>query len=277
MGACRMAAGLLPLLLAVASPAQAAQPAEDSNQTPAGSEASDPSAAAQAQSKDDWEFSTIGYAWFASAHGETDVIGPVEPVGLDLSFGDVLKAFKFAFMGAADVRKDRFVALGDLTFIHLEADEGIDIRDEDFAEAELDSRTSEVTLVAGYRVADKGPVIVDLKAGGRLNWIKTTLQLEGPQRSAEGSVKQTWIDPLIAGRVGAPLGGKWSAQLYGDIGGIVTGSDITWQLVAGIDYQLKPKMSIGGGYRIFKVHFDEGDFLYDVSQRGPMITFRTVF
>ena len=255
----RLASGLIGLLFGCAAAQASAQETQ------------------AAASGKEWEFSTLGYAWLATAHGETDVIGPAEPVGLDLSFGDVLKAFKFAFMGAAEVQHDRFVALGDFTFIHLEADRGIDIREADFLDAELDSRTAEITLLAGYRVAHKGPVTVDLLAGGRINFFKTTLQLEGPNRSAEGSVKQTWIDPLVAARVGAPLGGKWSMALYGDLGGIVTGSDVTWQTVGTVEYQLKPKMSIGGGYRIFKVNFDEGDFLYDVTQRGPVLTFRTTF
>ena len=222
-------------------------------------------------------FATIGYLWVASAHGETDVIGPAEPVGLDLSFRDALDAFKFAFMGAAELRYDRFVLLADLTFIHLEAKKGVDIREQDFLDAELDSRTSEITLVGGYRVVDKGPVMVDLFAGARLNWFKTTLQLEGPNRSAEGVAKETWLDPLVATRVVAPLGGKWSSAIYGDIGGIIAGSDITWQLFGTVNYQIKPKMQIGAGWRVFKIHFDEGVFLYDVAQNGPIITFRTDF
>ena len=230
-----------------------------------------------ADSTKDWEFATLGYVWFAGAHGKTDVIGPVEPVDLDLSFGDVLKAFKFAFMGAAEVKHDRVIILGDLTFIHLDAEHGIGIRDPDFLEAELDSRTAEVTLLGGYRVANKGPVTVDLLAGGRMNWFKATLQLDGPNNSVEGSEKESWFDPLIAARVGAPLGGKWSAGVYGDVGGVVTGSDITWQLVPSLDYQLNSKMQLGAGWRIFKVHYDHGDFLYDVAQSGPVITFRTVF
>jgi hypothetical protein len=209
--------------------------------------------------------------------GETDVIGPVEPVGLDLSFGDVLKAFKFAFMGAAEARHDRLIILGDLTFVHLDTKKGIDIRNRDFLDAELDSRTAEVTLLGGYRVANTGPVTVDLLAGGRMNFFKVTTQLEGPNRSVDGSVSQNWFDPLIAARARAPLGGKWSLAFYGDVGGIVTGSDVTWQAVGTVDYQVSRKMTVGGGWRYFKVNYDHGDFLYDVAQSGPAITFRTQF
>jgi hypothetical protein len=226
-------------------------------------------------SKKKWEFATIGYAWLAGAWGETDVIGPAEPVDLDLPFGKVLKAFKFAFMGAAEARRNRLVVLGDLTFIHLDADEGIGIRDPDFLEAELDSRTSEITLLGGYRVVQSAPVNVDLLAGGRMNFFKTTLQLDGPNRHLEGSKKESWFDPLIGARVKAPLGGKWSFSAYADVGGFGIGSDITWQGVAGVDYQISRKMSLSAGWRYFKVNYDHGDFLYNIHQSGPLVTFRT--
>ena len=287
MRSCGWAAGLLLFTLGSTSlQAQVAVQAPDTVQT---TPPTDPSTTAQsgdassdeapsAQSKADkkkWKFATIGYAWFAGAEGKTDVIGPVDPVDLDLSFGDVLKAFKFAFMGAAEARRDRLVILGDLTFIHLDAKEGIGIRDPDFLEAELDSRTAEITLLGGYRVVNKDSFKLDLLAGARMNFFKITLQLEGPNRSAEGSEKQKWLDPLIAARAATPLGGKWSMSFYGDLGGVLFGSDVTWQGVAGVDYQISRKMTLGAGWRYFKVNYDDGDFLYNVAQSGPLIVFRT--
>ena len=251
------------------------QPA-DAQPVPEAQSAPEASPAEQPSSKKKWQFATIGYVWFAGAWGKTDVIGPAAPVDLSLPFGKVLKAFKFAFMGAAEAQHDRIVILGDLTFIHLDTHKGIGIRDPDFLQAELDSRTAEITLLGGYRVADKGPVMVDLLAGGRMNFFKTTLQLEGPNRELDGSVKQTWFDPLIGFRARAPLGGKWGASVYGDLGGFGVGSHITWQGVAGVDYQINHKMSVGAGWRYFKVDRRDGDFLYNVHQSGPLITFRTV-
>jgi hypothetical protein len=278
--------GLLLLLGSTSLQAQVTEPVPDTAQT---ASPTDPSATAQpgdagsgetqsAEATTDekkWKFATIGYGWFAGAEGKTDVIGPVEPVILDLSFGDVIKAFKFAFMGAAEARRDRLIILGDLTFIHLDANEGVGIRNPDFLDVEVDSRTAEVTLVGGYRVVKDQSFNLDLLAGGRMNFFKTTVQLEGPVRSAEGSETQKWLDPLIAARATAPLGGKWSMAFYGDIGGIIFGSDITWQGVATVDYQINRKMTLGAGWRYFKVNYDDGDFLYNVAQSGPMIVFRT--
>lgn len=284
----RLGASLLPIMLVSAGAAQgadlagedgldvaqpvdgAAQPAPE-NAAPSATEQVDPAA----QKK--WEFATIGYVWFAGAWGKTDITGPTPPVDLNLPFGKVLKAFKFAFMGAAEAKHDRIVVLGDLTFIHLDARQGIGVRDPDFLKAELDSRTAEITLMGGYRVVNQGPMTLDLLAGGRMNWFKTNLQLEGPNRELAGDVKKSWFDPLVGARVGAPLGGKWGIGVYGDIGGFDVGSKITWQLAPTVTYQINHKMTLGAGWRYWKVNYTTGnDFLYNVHQSGPLITFRTV-
>lgn len=286
----RIALALAPLALGWGTAAQAkqadsttdAQPVELADATvtqdaqPTETAPSPDVADAQGAAKKKLEFATIGYIWFAGAHGKTDVIGPVPPVDLDLPFGKVLKAFKFAFMGAAEAKYDRFVVLGDLTFIHLDARQGIGIRDPDFLKAELDSRTAEITLVGGYRAVNSGPVTVDLLGGGRMNWFKVTLQLEGPNREAQGEVKKTWFDPLIAARATAGLGGKWGFAMYGDVGGFGVGSHITWQAWPEVTYAINHKMTLGAGWRHFKVNYRDGDFLYNVRQSGPIISFRTV-
>ena len=286
----RIGASFLPLLLGSAAVAHAADPAIQTDSDvvqpadPASTQAA-PSETAPAPTvekvepaaKKKWEFATLGYIWFAGAWGKTDISGPTPPVDLNLPFGKVLKAFKFAFMGAAEAKHDRIIVLGDLTFIHLDAHKGIGVRDPDFLEAELDSRTAEITLIGGYRVVNNGPVTLDLLAGGRMNWFKTNLQLQGPNRDLDAEVKKSWFDPLLAARVGAPLGGKWSIGAYGDVGGFGVGSHVTWQLVPTVNYQISHKMTLGLGWRYFKVNYSTGDsFLYNVHQSGPLITFRTV-
>jgi hypothetical protein len=261
----RLVGCLLPLLLAGWS-------------NPALAESAEPAVGYEsAANTKSWEFSSVTYVWLAGAEGDVDTIGPVEPVGLNLSFGDVLGSLKFAFMGAAEARHDRLVLLGDLTFIHLEANKGIDVRDEDFLDAELDSRTIEVTALGGYQVANKGPVLVDLLGGVRANFLKNSLQLSGPNQATEGSVSQTWFDPLIAARLHVPLGGKWSASVYGDVGGFGIASDFTWQGIATVDYDFNAKWRLQAGWRHFKVDYDKGDFLYDVAQSGLLLAVRYQF
>ena len=227
-----------------------------------------------ANSPDEWKFAVVAYAWLAGAKGDVDVIGPVEPVGLDLSFGDVIDSFKFALMGSAEAQKGRLVLVGDLTFIHLQADHGIDIRDQEFIEATLDSRTIDITALGGYRVTGNEPVIVDVLGGVRANFFKNTLELEGPNQSVEGEKQETWFDPLLACRAIVPLGGNWGMSLYGDIGGFGIASDLTWQAQATVDYNINERFRLMAGWRHFKVDYDKGDFLYDVAQSGLFLGLR---
>lgn len=255
-----------PVEVAQAAPADQAQPA-----------APDQPQSAPADAKK-WHFATIGYVYFAGAYGKTSPRDPLPPVDLDLSFRDVLKAFKFAFMGAAEVRKDRLVFLGDLMWVHLGESEGLTVRDKNFADVKIDSKTTAITALGGYRVVNKGPVVVDLLAGGRLNGNKQRLQYHGTLVDVSASVSKTWIDPIVATRIMAPLGGKFGLSLYGDIGGFGIGSDLTWQGIATVNYQLSRKMNLGLGWRYFKINYDDSDgFLYNVAQSGPVLTFRTDF
>jgi hypothetical protein len=269
----RLTLGFLALLATCAGPAIAQS--EQATATAEQSASSDDAAAASTANDHKWHFATIGYAWLNGAWGETDIIGPVPPVDLSLPFAKAIGDLKFAFMGAAEARKDRLVILGDLVFIHLKAKDGIGIRDPDFLEATLDSKTAEVTLLGGYRAIDRDSVKLDLLGGGRMNFFEAALELEGPRRSVDGKKKENWFDPIIAARVSAPLFTKLTGSLYGDIGGFGIGSDFTWQGIVAVDYQINRRMRLGGGWRYWKVNYDHGDFLYNVHQSGPMIVFRT--
>ena len=259
---------------------QVIEPAPAAAQDAAPEPEAPPPAEAAAPNPNDgkWHFATIGYGYFAGGYGKTTPRDPLSPVDVDLSFGDVLKAFKFALVGAAEVRKDRLVFLGDLMWAHLGASQGLTARDINFADVKIDAKTLAVTALGGYRVVDKGPVVIDLMAGARLNGNKQKVDYRGTLLDVSVSVSKTWIDPIVATRIRAPLGGKMGLSLYGDIGGFGIGSDLTWQGIGTINYQISRKMSAGVGWRYFKVNYDDHDgFLYNVAASGPIIAVRTDF
>jgi len=253
-----------PVELAEATALQEPQPSEGTPVGPA--------------NKKKWEFATIGYIFFAGAYGKTTPRDPLPPIDLHLPFGTVLKAFKFAFMGAAEARKDRLVFLGDLMWVHLGEQKGLTIRDVNFANVRVNSKTTAITALGGYRVVDNGPVTVDLLAGGRLNGNKQKVSYHGVLLDLSASVSKTWIDPIVATRVNAPLGGKFGMSLYGDMGGFGIGSKFTWQGILAGTYQINHKMTVGLGWRYFQINYHDNDgFIYDVHQTGPILSLRTVF
>ena len=274
---------ILPLLLAVSAPAHAtdvlpaAAAAHETDAPPAPAPTTDAPSAAPAPAPKKWEFATIGYVFFAGAYGTTTPRDPLSPVDLHLTFGDVMKSFKFAFMGAAEARKDRLVFLGDLMWVHLGEGKGLTASDRNFADVKIDSKTTAITALAGYRVVNHPSVTVDVLAGGRLNGNKQAVDYRGTPLDVSAKVSKTWVDPVLATRIRAPLGGKFGLALYGDVGGFGIGSKLTWQGMATADYRISHEMSAGLGWRYFKINYHDSDgFRYNVAQSGPIVTLRTV-
>jgi hypothetical protein len=251
---------LVPLLFACAAAAHASDPVGT------------PSASGDQPAKSKkWEVSTVTYIWFTGLKGDMAVITTARPIGLDVPFGDILKHLKIGFMGAAEARHDRLVFLGDLLWANVGGQSKLKIRDVDLLSGELKSTTLLVTGLGGYRVVDRGPVLVDLVAGGRLNHVRERLTLTGPNRTLEGEIKKTWVDPVIAARVTATVAPRVSVSLYGDVGGFGIVSQSTWQLNGTLQYQLSRKLHLSAGWRHYVVDYRTGTFLYDVRQDGPII------
>lgn len=274
---------MLPVLLAASAPAHATDvfravaAAHETDAPPAPAPTTDAPSAAPAPAPKKWEFATIGYIFFAGAYGTTTPRDPLSPVDLHLTFGDVMKSFKFAFMGAAEARKDRLVFLGDLMWVHLGEGKGLTASDHNFADVKIDSKTTAITALAGYRVVNHPSVTVDVLAGGRLNGNKQAVDYRGTPLDVSAKVSKTWVDPVLATRIRAPLGGKFGLALYGDAGGFGIGSKLTWQGMATADYRISHKMSAGLGWRYFKINYHDSDgFRYNVAQSGPIVTLRTV-
>jgi hypothetical protein len=223
------------------------------------------------EDRDSWEFSAGPYLWLAGLEGDLGVVAQVEPVGLDLSFGDILDSLKFAAMGTFDARRGRFVASGDLLYLKLGASDDVQIREVDFLEAEVESSTFITTLIAGYRAVDGDRLFLDLLAGARVNSMKTGLDLAGPSRSFSGTRKETWVDPVIGVRLQAPIGRSWSLRTYGDIGGFGVGSDLTWQLMGAIEYEVSSRWSLSAGWRHLDMDFEEDGFVFDAAMDGPIL------
>jgi hypothetical protein len=230
--------------------------------------------ATAAQAESEWQFAGSFYAWISDLEGDIRASGPVEPVHVDLSHSKVLEHLKFAGFGSLEARKGRFVAMADLTYAHLAASSGIEVRDVDLLEADLDASAFTATALGGYRVA-QGSVNADLLAGARLVVSDTDLVLSGPQRTVEGDVSETWIDPILATNVGIPVSGKTTLTFYADLGG--GSSDFTWQVILGFQYRLSSHWQLTAGWRHFAVDYDKGDFLYDVKQSGPVLGGRFEF
>jgi hypothetical protein len=229
-----------------------------------------------AEPEPEWEVGLTAYIWASGMNGDIGVKG-VQPVNVDMSFGDIFDHLKFAGMASIQARHDRFVIAGDIQYVSLGASKDLKIRDVSFVEGDLDTSTFVASALAGYRLTGRSRTTLDLMAGGRINSVSTSIRLSGPLRTATAHDTKTWIDPIIGAHASVPLSSQTSLAAYGDVGGFGVSSDLTWQLLGVVQYDFNDRWRASVGWRHYAVDYHKDAFLYDVSLSGPIIGIRYSF
>ncbi len=218
-----------------------------------------------------WEVSITPYLWVAGVDGSLDIPRRAgDAIEIDRSFTDILGNLKFAFMGAVDVRHGRFVALTDIIYLSVGA-EAESVRNPAFLEGEVDASAFVGTGAVGYRVVDRGPLFVDLFAGGRLVALDVEVTLTGPLQTRERETSPSNVSALVGGRARIPLGDKWGLLLYGDVGSLFGSSDVKWQVAGTVQHDLSRHWRLVAGYRYMSLHHDKRDSDIDVDLSGPLL------
>jgi hypothetical protein len=225
------------------------------------------------QGNKEWAVAFTPYLWMAGVNGNIAIPRNDSEAEVDKSFADFLADLKFAFMGTLDVKYRRFIVHTDLIHMSL----GSDIERPDsliFTDGEADMKLTIATGAIGYRVVDKGPMFVDLYAGGRLVSLDVDLTLVGPLQTREASASPSNVSPLIGGKARFPLSDRWALALQGDIG---FDSDVKWQLAGTVQYQLGKHWQAGVGYRHLQLHHDTEKSEFDIAFSGPLMAFTYIF
>jgi len=215
--------------------------------------------------------SLTSYLWFTSLSGDIGV-GGLPPADIDVDFKDIFEKidwFPPPIMIAGEVRYDRAAFLTDFIYLGMEGEGASPGPLPLTAEAEL--KTLIMTFAGAYRVVQSESVDLDLLAGARLWMLDTTLSLTGPLATRQRGGSEAWVDPLvgIAGHV--KLGGGFALKAEGDVGGFGVGSDLDWQVLGALQYQVDDSLTLEAGYRYLAVDYDDDGFLFDVALQGPII------
>jgi opacity protein-like surface antigen len=101
-----------------------------------------------------------------------------------------------------------------------------------------------------------------------LNLVVTTGSplLPGGSNSISGT--KNWWDPVIGARVLRPLSDSWTLVGYADFGGFGAGSDSTYQLLAGVNWQFSKSVNAKAGYRYLYQDYKDGNFVWDMNSSG---------
>ncbi|MGG5890071.1 hypothetical protein ACLF3G_23335 [Falsiroseomonas sp. HC035] len=226
------------------------------------------------QTVDSWRFSLTPYMWFSGVSGEVAL--PRESRDVEADFGDILSSLQIGAMGIFEARRGRFGLVVDAMTLTTEQDVSTP-RGVLFNGGTSRMTATELSMVGLVRVGETPSWSLDLGAGLRGWWIDSKLSLNSgvaAARSASGTANV--LDPLLAVRYKVNLAERIGFSTYVDIGGFKTGSRLTWQVIAALDWQATDRITAHLGYRHIEVELSRGAVDLDIALSGPIIggTFR---
>jgi hypothetical protein len=190
----------------------------------------------------------------------TDTDTSVSDTGVELNFG---------FMTTFEARKDKFVILTDLQYSDLSTDRGNP--GPLFSSTRASFKTFVLDPEVGYRILDNGKgAFVDVLGGIRYWNLDATLAFEaGILPATEVSRSRGWVDGIAGLRGKAALSERWFVVGKADLGG--GGSNLTYQLLGALGFNLGERFALIGGYRNLSVNYNKDGFLFDMSLHGPIV------
>jgi hypothetical protein len=228
----------------------------------------------------EWRISVTPYGWIPGMDGKVGVRGRESDV--NVSTGDVLDnldKFELALSGHVEARKGKFCIMLDGMYIHIQDDVGprsgtdVDVK---FAIAEI----AESYEVLRFPVGSGGNSDLALEALGGFRYYYSSIKVDLPIGGISGNGSRDWVDPFIGLRGALSLGDQWTLYGRGDVGGFDIGSDLAWNAIGGVSYNVTKNFEITGGYRWLDIDYHDGsgnrEVTFDVQLAGPFIgaTFR---
>ena len=127
-------------------------------------------------------------------------------------------------------------------------------------------------------------------AGARYTYMKSEIDIDITPGSfgmlpASVSMKKSvdWIEPLVGGRIKLGLTDRLNLAVRGDVGGFGIGSasQLTWQVLAGLQYRISDSTSVTAGYRHYNLDYEKGSgsdkFAMDIEIKGPIFGLTVLF
>lgn len=234
---------------------------------------SQPGAAAEA---DGWQYEATPYLLAAGLDGTVGVKGFTTDV--DASFGDILENLEGGFMGLFTAAKGPWTFGLEGVYMKLEGDPSKTVTGPGGAvsvDGELDV-TSKLYVVQGtaaYRVLDDR---TQLHLLGGVRWTKLDADLSVrvmftpgivfPDGGTSASGDESWTDGVVGAQVIHPLTDHVALMGYADIG--AGGSDLTYQLIGGVNWEFAKNFTAKAGYRYLYWDYEDDGTVWDMAASG---------
>jgi hypothetical protein len=237
----------------------------------------------------EWDVQFTPYFWAAELSGDATLRGRTGPV--EASFSDIMDNLDIALMGRTEAWQERWGIYFDVIYMDLGSDFSTPGA---LISTEMDVKMTTFDFGIGHRLLEtrvgeesNQKVSLDVLGGGRYINLdgEIDIRIGGPLAGLGRKFgrREEWVEPVVGGRLRWDLTDKLAAVVRGDFGGfdIGEGSNLSWNLAAGIDYKLKGNMSLKAGYRIFDLDYDRGSgnrkFGIDAQFRGPIVGLTILF
>jgi hypothetical protein len=218
---------------------------------------------------DEWHFGFSPYLWFPGMHGAVGALG--RSVGVHASATDLLSNFRFGLMGTVEARRKHILIPVDMDWVRLGDDKAIPFPGTFATSADFKGSEFILTPKVGYRVVDRERIKADALAGFRYWHWGQSIEFSPSQLGLQFSGAQNWVDPIVGGRLEAPLMQKTRVTIFGDVGGWGTGSQLEYQVGGLLGYDLKKAWRMQAGYRYMDVDYTSGGTLIDVAMSGIVV------
>lgn len=239
---------------------------------------------------DGWRASIEAYSFLPiSTTGTATVAGFSADVDLDLR--DIFESLNFAAALRGELWKGDFGAIVDLYYVNVGGD--VSASGEGplgaSARADITLRQGWVAVMGAYRFAhgtygEEGRRFAfDAAAGVRFNILDQDVRVrastdagltDGVDLSLGG--QENFFEPALSLRGAVEVADGVTVGARGEIGGFgVSGDDLQWLVLAGVDWRAWPQTSLRFGWQAYGIDFltqrSDGRFAYDVFQHGPYL------
>ncbi|MBB4122760.1 YfaZ family outer membrane protein [Martelella radicis] len=228
---------------------------------------------------DDWSFALTPYIWGAGLSGKVSPFTGAPTVRVDRSFSEILEELNLAgfvnfyatngtFGAYADVMyvdTREAHATGPVTLPGIGPVPGVNVN--------LDTKLFNAALFGTYRLADTDRFALDALAGIRVfkAWADVSAGITGTPNAYRAKSDFGWVDPAIGARMEYDFGKGFSFVGQADIGGSSGGSDLTWQAMGAVKYDVSKTTALSLGYKYLSVDYDRDGHLLDIDMQGPTL------
>jgi imidazolonepropionase-like amidohydrolase len=218
-----------------------------------------------------WEIDGTLYFWLQGIHGNVDALG--QSIGFRASPKDLASYANFGLQGLVEARYKRLILANDVlwTPLTVSKSEGSVFPLPPGFTATVKYTPVVLTHEVGYRLIDSARITVDGFTGVRHWHLGAALSITPSPDGSSHEGSSNWADPLAGARIQVPITSKLRATIWGDAGGWGAGSQMDYQMVGGLRYQLKPRWALDAAWRYLYDDYRQDQLHTRTAQSGLLL------